>query len=628
MFGLRELVADIDNDYLVGLSNKGIVKRAYKDLEGASPVVNWEGESASVTLGEETCQIRVPLGESSCSCPSRSICRHVVSAILWLKAQGEKGNVEAGENGGLGETTEGERIETEEKIEEEHNVETGKEVTERESAEGKSVETEKEVTEGKSVETGKKSRGEKSTEKEKNAEEEKVKKEAEVKEKEKNPSPKRELLEVPLKKLKTACGIKRYRLFCQKLKTGEKPELQETSTVNVTFIKEEITVKLLEPLSYSTCSCHSKELCAHKAEAILWYQTEKGKLTQKELEKELEQDKTWDKEKVKELAVSIKEVLKEQFVTGLSRMSPTAEDTMERMALICHEGKMAEFETRFRQLKGEYELYFTRNISFETGSLRKKLLELYHRADKLECADTMEEISRLAGEFRDIYEPVGDLKLMGIGQRHVKSKSGYEGETYYFLELDTGDVYTWTDVRPTFYEGRKRPSLSGKRMQAPWGLMCNREEMMQMTFRLSFAKATKDNKLSVSKETKGEVLGERNYLHPVFNDMIACNFEELLKKQFLKGMKEEKNQLVFVQAEQIGEAEFDSVNQVFHMELFDEEGNKIYVTVHYTPEEKLLIQALERMQERIKKNGHGKKVFFGRLYVKDGKCHLYPIECL
>ena len=26
MFGLRELVADIDDDYLVGLSNKGIVK--------------------------------------------------------------------------------------------------------------------------------------------------------------------------------------------------------------------------------------------------------------------------------------------------------------------------------------------------------------------------------------------------------------------------------------------------------------------------------------------------------------------------------------------------------------------------------------------------------------------------
>ena len=154
MFGLRELVADIDDDYLVGLSNKGIVKRAYKDLEGASPMVTWEEESASVTLGEESCQIRMPLGESSCSCPSRSICRHVVSAILWLKAQGGAGNVGVGEKEGVRDAIEGKGIETEEKIKEEQNVETGKEVTERESAEGKSVETEKEVTEGKSVRYG------------------------------------------------------------------------------------------------------------------------------------------------------------------------------------------------------------------------------------------------------------------------------------------------------------------------------------------------------------------------------------------------------------------------------------------------------------------------------------------
>ena len=88
MSELRKLLACTDDDYLIGISNKGIVKRAYKDLEGATPVVTWEEESASVTLGEETCRICVPLGESSCSCPSRSICRHVVSAILWLKAQG------------------------------------------------------------------------------------------------------------------------------------------------------------------------------------------------------------------------------------------------------------------------------------------------------------------------------------------------------------------------------------------------------------------------------------------------------------------------------------------------------------------------------------------------------------
>ena len=62
------------------------------------------------------------------------------------------------------------------------------------------------------------------------------------------------------------------------------------------------------------------------------------------------------------------------------------------------------------------------------------------------------------------------------------------------------------------------------------------------------------------------------------------------------------------------------------MELFDMSGNKIYITVHYTPEEKLLINALEKMKERVKKTGN-KKIFFGKLYVENGRCHLYPVEC-
>ena len=371
MSELKKLLTCTDDDYLTGISNKGIVKRAYKDLEVVTPVVIWEDECATVTIGEESCRICVPLGESSCSCPSRSICRHVISAVLWLKSQCESEN-----------------------IKQESNCET-------------------------------------------------------------EPLLKQELLDVPLKKLRIACGTKRYRMFCQKLKTGDKPELVENSTVTVTFPKEEIKVKLLEPFLHSTCSCHSKELCSHKAEAVLWYQIEKGQLKYEDAEKELAEDKIWDKDKIKEIAVSVKEVIREQLVIGLSRTSPTAEDTMERMAIICHEGKLPEFENYFRQLKGEYELYFTRNISFDIGSLRKKLLELYYKADKLEHADTMMEISSLAGEFRDTYETIGDLKLMGIGRRHFKSKSGYEGETYYFLELNTSEIYIWTDARPTFYEGKK-----------------------------------------------------------------------------------------------------------------------------------------------------------------------------
>ena len=84
---LKALIQQVDDDYLIGLSNKGTLKRALKDLEQETPSFTWEEGAARVALKEETCVIRAPLGESSCSCPSRSVCRHIITAVLFLKRE-------------------------------------------------------------------------------------------------------------------------------------------------------------------------------------------------------------------------------------------------------------------------------------------------------------------------------------------------------------------------------------------------------------------------------------------------------------------------------------------------------------------------------------------------------------
>ena len=52
----------MDDDYLIGLSNKGIVKRAYKDKGEVAAQVQSTGEEASVAVGEETVTLP-PWGE-------------------------------------------------------------------------------------------------------------------------------------------------------------------------------------------------------------------------------------------------------------------------------------------------------------------------------------------------------------------------------------------------------------------------------------------------------------------------------------------------------------------------------------------------------------------------------------
>jgi len=88
----KQILDAVDDDYLIGISNKGIVKRAYKDkqesTESMTVVENCSTE-LKLSVGGETVNICYPLGESKCSCPSRSICRHVVLGILLAKEQME-----------------------------------------------------------------------------------------------------------------------------------------------------------------------------------------------------------------------------------------------------------------------------------------------------------------------------------------------------------------------------------------------------------------------------------------------------------------------------------------------------------------------------------------------------------
>ena len=72
---IRTALAAADDEYLIGLSNKGTVNRAKKDLQNLTPTAEAAGEMVVVTMGEATVMLLAPLGKSMCSCPSASMCR-------------------------------------------------------------------------------------------------------------------------------------------------------------------------------------------------------------------------------------------------------------------------------------------------------------------------------------------------------------------------------------------------------------------------------------------------------------------------------------------------------------------------------------------------------------------------
>ena len=616
----------IDDDYLVGLSNKGIVKRSYKDLESVAVGIDETDECIKVSMEDVSCKLYVPLGDSKCSCPSRSMCKHIVMGAIAVKRR-----YEAGEIGD---------------VDEPYGSQPG-----IEGADEQLVDL-TETTEQVSTSVGYVTKPGQETQQ---VIDTKISQERSFS----------ELDSYTLDQIKKQLGESAFRKVCQRMRVAEAPGITVTSVVTVSFADTDTIVKLLEPLAYSTCSCHKKELCPHKAEAIIAYQLHKGILTKDKLDSYYEgtDNPEFDIDEIKELIVSMKQLLSELIFQGLARASMDMVDSCERMAIMCHNGMLANFESNFRRLSEKLNRYFKRHASSDVAALMHFVCEMYGNTIKLEnivknmCKEmsapepdnrvkhdidktvktnkeqmvNVDALLQIAGKLRAEYELSKPLTLMGMGMRHFVSPAGFEGETVYFIEEDSGEWYTFTNARPTIYDNRASRGVSSH-SAAPWGLNCSLEALSEHRIRLTNGKVTQDNRLSSTSEANAELLGNRDLMCEAVKAHTYSDFGKLFEQVFgeswCKGEEQEKevNYLAIVRPETVEEANFDSVKQAFYMRLVDEQRNHLSIKITYSKEDKYIINHLERLHRRIKEGRRGVPDFFGRLYIEDGELKLYPIE--
>lgn len=538
-------LAETEDEYLIGLTNKGIVKRAYKDKETAVVKILKTEDEAALQVDGETVILSIPLGESKCSCPSRSICRHIILGILVLK----------------------------------------------EFFGGDDSASEETVTAG----------------------------------------PERlwdEIRAFPEKDLYKITGNRRLNSFCNKVRANIMPEIEESSVFTLQIPGENTTVKLLSPLEYSSCTCHKKELCIHKAEAILWCKLKAGALSLKDLEESGRKDISVNAEQVKEVSLQIRNYLEELMATGLSRVSPDVTDSLERFAIISHNAGLADFEKTLRSLIILYQSYLSRRASFQTMDLVRVLTKLYSKVNNFPETEDSSLLTKETGEFRAEYLPVGDLSLAGITMEHFDNAAGYEGETVYFLETDTKKWYTYTVARPVFYENKRKWGKPQK-AEAPWGLNCSLERLIKLHIHLKDARCDGRRRLSSSSETRGDILGGMASDFELFSDWYYEDFGKLFTEQIKASQKTDQSNmeidirgrdLVFIQPFFCDKAVFSGAEQTLSMTLYDREKRQVILELPYSKEEAKSIRYLEKIREEAP------PCFIGKIYLRDGRIRLIPVD--
>jgi hypothetical protein len=103
---LRPALAAFDDEALAALANKGLVRRAHKDLESAAPtVLGPDGDRLRLQAGDAIVTVDPTPSRSTCSCPASGTCRHILAALIFLRdaeiARGAAAT-EAAEGGSVG----------------------------------------------------------------------------------------------------------------------------------------------------------------------------------------------------------------------------------------------------------------------------------------------------------------------------------------------------------------------------------------------------------------------------------------------------------------------------------------------------------------------------------------------
>ncbi|PEJ35480.1 SWIM zinc finger family protein [Bacillus pseudomycoides] len=496
------VLSSIDETYLIAMSNKGTYKRAMKDLAVVSNVkMDVEEGAAQIHLDDGiTVTFTGDIRSYSCSCEARSICKHVIMALLEAKKmyEGEE-NIKVDFSALL-------------------NVNVRNIVSEKMWAEMMFRET-----------------------------------------------------------------------FQQKF------VLEEEGALIATFPEENITVRFLtaESVADAICTCKAEGICRHKAEAVYWYQKEKG------ISHETKQMHPLiiapDKLSI------FKEMIEQIVHFGLTRLTENTIYEIEQLSVKARSLKLAKLENLFRKLGADIGLYRMKHASFQMASYRQTVSAIYEHILLLERHHLQES------PFRSEYYEVPPLILHAFGASGWQTKSGYVGVTYYFYNREQEKWITYTQSRPMFYEGSSTTPEELHERQVPWGIAGKGYELSRSSVRLKQAKLNVDFQLSSSSQTVGEVEGKTNVAE--WQSLFLTSWEELLKKVKEQRLEANKQGIFCIEVAEIGEWKFQKQEQKWIIPLIDKNGKTLQMQMMKRPENERMIRLV--------------KIYMDSLHIKRMLVHPY-----
>jgi hypothetical protein len=322
----------------------------------------------------------------------------------------------------------------------------------------------------------------------------------------------------------------------------------------------------------------------------------------------------------------IQEIVEEVVEAGLNHVSRGAIARLQALAVQCRGARLYRPALEMESCVQDMEWLLDRHARASTERLFNRLARLYGLAEALRHHGDGAP-AQLTGLGRSRYLERAQLALLGLGAYPWETDSGYHGLTALFLSPDERAFFSWSEVRPLESADGFDP-LRRFKGEAPWASGTSLRALATQAFTLQHPHVNEQRRLGSREGCRATDLRPLSV-----GDVEAVGSTVFRSWRRLKEAQHDARRIglwrgvpldgaVVVCPQRWGERHFDQISQAFHLELHDDQGDRMFVTLPFAPLTERAIGFLETF-----KPADGATMLLA-MYRTSPHEHLWPVSLI
>jgi hypothetical protein len=292
------------------------------------------------------------------------------------------------------------------------------------------------------------------------------------------------------------------------------------------------------------------------------------------------------------------QLIEECIDLGLAHLSGAMQERFSTLAVWSQGAEYYRLALLLRRLADHLGLILDRAGSADEHRLLDEMTLTYALTRALGSAERSgRRAAHLLGQARSAYEASGQMELLGLGAVPWRSPAGYLGLTFVFFCPDDRQFYACTDARPEMQRGfnpRARYKAPG-----PWTGLGAPELATGRRIRLLEPQINAQGRLSGSESVSAAVESAPDFAErlPADADFNALAERRQKSRQSLLAEPKPMQDWAVLEPAKFGAPKFDVNRQSLSWQIFDSEGVVIDVELPYSDLNEHAIKRIEQMAE-------------------------------